>query len=134
MRDGRTRKLAGTVKASDFHEFRARYAASIVVIEGHDVGIQLPLDRERVVIGRGPGVDHAFGDAAMSRQHAAIEYARQGFRVQDLGSTNGVLVNGKSVQASDLRSGDRFQIGASTLQLVIEEREPAAEVFELSST
>jgi len=134
MRDGRTRKLAGTVKASDFHEFTARYAASLVVIAGQDIGVELPLDRERLVVGRGPGVDHAFADPAMSRQHAAIEYARQGFRVQDLGSTNGILVNGARVKASDLRRGDRFQVGASTLQLVIEEREPAAEVFELLST
>jgi len=134
MRDGRTRKLAGTVKASDFHEFTAHNVASLVVIAGQDVGLELALARERVLVGRGPGVDYAFADPAMSRQHAAIEYARQGFRVQDLGSTNGILVNGKRVKASDLRRGDRVQVGASTLQLVIEEREPAAEVFELSST
>ena len=133
MRDGQTRKLAGRDRQSGFEAFLAHYQAKLVVVSGGATGVELSLDRERLTVGRGPGVDLAFQDTAMSRQHAALEFTQDGFRIQDLGSTNGILLGGKSVQAGELRSGDRFEIGAHTFQLVIEEREEAPDVYEIST-
>ena len=76
-------------------------------------------------------MDAAFEDDLMSRQHAAIEFAARGFRVRDLGSTNGVLLNGLLVQCGDIKHGDRLEIGNQTLTLVIEEREVEPDVYEL---
>jgi pSer/pThr/pTyr-binding forkhead associated (FHA) protein len=85
-----------------------------------------------VTLGRGPGVDLAFDDPAMSRQHAAIDFAEGAFRVHDLGSTNGLRVNGSRVQVSDLVHGDRIEFGTQVFQLVIDEREDTPNTYELT--
>ncbi|ANM31996.1 hypothetical protein ABI59_00770 [Acidobacteria bacterium Mor1] len=104
----------------------------MVAVEGRSAGVEYPLDQGVVVVGRGPSVDVAFDDPEMSRQHVAVEYAEQGFRVRDLGSTNGVLVNGVRVQVGDLSDGDRFEIGHTVFQLVIEDAEIEPDVYELT--
>jgi pSer/pThr/pTyr-binding forkhead associated (FHA) protein len=78
-------------------------------------------------------VDIVLTDSAMSRQHAAIDYSDDGFRIQDLGSTNGLLLDEQPVQVGTLTHGSRFEIGGHVFQLVIEEREEAPEVYELPS-
>jgi pSer/pThr/pTyr-binding forkhead associated (FHA) protein len=133
MRDGRTREIAGPERVCGLKSFLSRYSARVVVVSGgDDAGVEFPIRKERVILGRGPGVDLAFKDSAMSRQHAALEYTSDGFRIQDLGSTNGVLVNRKPAQTAELRNGDHMQIGNRIFQLVIEEQESAPEIFELS--
>lgn len=134
MRDGRTRKLRQPAKNGGMREFLQSFQAKVVVVSGRSAGEEFVLDRERLTLGRGPGVDVAFDDPAMSRQHASIEYSgEEEFRIRDLGSTNGLRVNGKPVDAGDLKHGDVVEIGALGLQLVIEEREQTPEVYELSS-
>jgi len=85
-------------------------------------GTEYPLERVCTRVGRGPGVELSFADQAMSRQHAAFELGADGFRLRDLGSTNGCLVNGAKVDASDLKHADRIQIGEHEFQLVVAER------------
>ena len=99
MKDGRTRKL-------ELHEtgrkagFLATHSAAIVFAAGPLGGSELPLEKERVTLGRGAGVDVMLDDASVSHQHAALELAGAGFRIRDLGSTNGVRVNGSRVAGS----------------------------------
>jgi pSer/pThr/pTyr-binding forkhead associated (FHA) protein len=71
-------------------------------------------------------VDVAIADETMSRQHFAVEVAGGCFRLRDLGSTNGVLLNGKRVESADLKHGDRIKAGNQELQFLLEriEREP----------
>ena len=69
----------------------------------------------------------------MSRQHAAIEFSGEGFRLRDLGSTNGTTLNGQPVQSAELRHGDRFEIGGRSFMLAIEERELEPDAYELQS-
>ncbi len=121
MRDGSTRKLQAT-GASTPHEFLARNQVVLVTLSGPDAGTEFALERERTLIGRGPGVELSFADQAMSRQHAALELHADGFRLRDLGSTNGCLVNGARVAAADLKHADRIQIGEHEFQLVVSER------------
>ena len=118
-------------RRAGFEEFSDGYQAKVVVVSGGAVGEEFSLDQDRVTLGRGPGVDLMFNDPAMSRQHAVLTYTSDGFRLQDLGSTNGVLVNGKPVQAAEIDHGDRFEVGGHELQLVIVEREEAPETYEL---
>jgi pSer/pThr/pTyr-binding forkhead associated (FHA) protein len=73
----------------------------------------------------------AFANPLMSRQHVAIDFVENGFRISDLASTNGLLVNGKPVQACDIDHGDRFEIGGQKFQLVIEERDDEPDTYEL---
>ena len=122
MRDGRTRKLASRGSDTCFSEYLAGQQISIVIVEGGETGQEFALEQERTTLGRGPGVDLAFADSAMSREHAAIEFTSEGFRIRDLGSMNGVLVNGASLRVGDLKHGDHFQLGAHVFRLLIEER------------
>jgi pSer/pThr/pTyr-binding forkhead associated (FHA) protein len=133
MRDGRTRKTRGAAGKEGIREFLRSYQARLVVLSGPSAGQQFPLKSDQLTIGRGPGVDVAIRDSTMSRQHASIAFTQEGFRVQDLGSTNGVLLNGSLVQVGEIRNGDRIRIGAHEFQLVIEPVESAPNTYVLNS-
>ena len=91
---------------------------SIQVLAGFYEGLEVPVDRDWVVIGRGRGADIVIAEPTMSRSHAAIGFDGEMFFVQDLGSTNGTRVNGMRAQKSPLKSGDDVQLGK--LQLRVE--------------
>jgi len=126
MSDNATRKIAHPQAGAQSFE-----RASLVIVQGRNEGSEAELAGERVVVGRGPGVDVALEDPAMSRQHAAFERTAAGHRVCDLGSTNGVCVNGAPVQVADLKHGDRVQLGEHVLQYLVEERERAPRAFQV---
>ena len=68
------------------------------------------------VIGRSRDCDIVLDDAGVSRKHAEIRPSGDGWTVADLGSTNGVLVNGLSVGAPrELSPGDYIEIGSTQL-------------------
>jgi pSer/pThr/pTyr-binding forkhead associated (FHA) protein len=133
MRDGKTRKRVSAAGAPPLQDFLDHYVMRVMVVSGPGAGAEFTIDRERVIVGRGPGVDRAFDDPAMSRQHAAIEFCGTGFRLRDLGSTNGTRLNGTPVQSAELRHGDRFEIGDRRFALAIEEREHEPDAYELKS-
>jgi pSer/pThr/pTyr-binding forkhead associated (FHA) protein len=122
MRDGRTRKLAIGERDPGFTRFLAEFRASLVVVEGGIAGSEHEIDRPYISLGRGPGVDLAFQDPAMSKEHACLEWAGGALRLRDLGSMNGIRVNGAEIQVTDLKHGDRFQLGEHVFQLVLEQR------------
>jgi pSer/pThr/pTyr-binding forkhead associated (FHA) protein len=139
MDKNRTRQLktpSGTEKtlehrSESFESYLTRFEPKVVVLSGRAAGQEFPLDQDRLTLGRGPGVDVAFDDSAMSRHHAAIEYADERFRIVDLDSTNGVLVNGDPVISSSLGHGDRFQLGTLQFQIVIDQQEESPEAYVL---
>jgi serine phosphatase RsbU (regulator of sigma subunit) len=76
------------------------------------------LDRDQVRIGRSPENDVAIADPSVSRQHAAIERTRDGFTIQDLGSRNGVMVNGQRIEGPTvITERDEVQLGDVILKL-----------------
>ena len=133
MRDGQTRVAASRGK-EDAGSFLSRHRVTIVSVSGADAGSEHVLERDRVSLGRGPGVDLAFDDSAMSREHAVLEASAQGFRIRDLGSTNGTRVNGNPVQSAELKHRDRLEIGEHVFQYVLEEREPVPRTYVLPET
>lgn len=133
MRDGLTRNLRGSASGLSFSEHRQAFESLLVVLDGPEAGSRLVLRQPRTVIGRGSEADLRVADPSLSRQHAVVEYlSTGGFRVRDLGSTNGVTVAGHRVDAADLEPGDRFSLGEVAFQLLVEEREDEPEVYELS--
>ena len=67
-------------------------------------------------IGRSRACDVVLDDAGASRRHAEIRPHDEGWTLQDLGSTNGVLVNGRPVAPMQpLRPGDRIEIGSTEI-------------------
>ncbi len=131
MQDGRTRKLPRPASERERPQFFEFHRATLVVLEGGEIGSELPLEQEKIVVGRGPGADLAFGDGAMSCEHAALERIDEGYRVRDLASTNGVFVNGCETLARELEHGDRLQLGGYVFQYLVEEKEAPAPVFDL---
>jgi hypothetical protein len=71
--------------------------------------------QDDLLIGRGPGCDVALPDQTVSRRHARLVFRDGGWILQDLGSRNGVTVNGVRVGRCQLQPGDRVGLG---LQLV----------------
>ncbi len=82
-----------------------------MVLSGFYEGLELCLDRERLVIGRGRKADLALAEATISRAHAAIGFDGASFYVEDLGSTNGTMVNGARISRQALKSADEIQMG-----------------------
>ena len=89
--------------------------ASLLVKSGFYEGLEVPVDRDWVVIGRGRGADVVIAQPSISRAHAAVGYAEDGFFVQDLGSTNETLVNGAKTQKAALKNGDEIRMGKLTV-------------------
>jgi len=93
--------------------------ASVKVMLGFYQGLELPVNRDWVVIGRGRSADLAIAEPTISRAHAAIGYGEEGFFVQDLGSTNGTRVNGKRESQASLHDGDELQLGKLQLRVTL---------------
>jgi pSer/pThr/pTyr-binding forkhead associated (FHA) protein len=123
MRDGRTRRsFEASPGRTTFAEFAERVSASLVVLSGDLQGSDYAIEQSSLTLGRGPGVDLAFDDETLSRQHATLEFADGALRVRDMGSLNGVSVNGGPIECGELKHGDRLQLGDLVLQLILEER------------
>ena len=76
------------------------------------------LEKERTTVGRKPLNDIVLeGDATVSGEHAVF-LKLQHIYVEDLGSTNGVLLNGKKVNKRQLNHGDSVKIGRHELKFV----------------
>jgi pSer/pThr/pTyr-binding forkhead associated (FHA) protein len=93
------------------------YGSSLCVLRGFYEGLEVPLDRDWLVIGRGRGADVVLAEPTISRAHAAIGFEEDAFFVQDLGSTNGTLVNGTREERSTLKDGDEIQMGKLILRI-----------------
>ena len=106
--------------------FLAQNLVTVVVVEGPATGTEVVVDRGGMVIGRNAGADISLPDDALSGVHAAIELGLAGFRIRDLGSTNGTFVNGSQVQATDLKNGDRITLGEHTLQYQQQEKDDSS--------
>jgi ribosome-associated protein YbcJ (S4-like RNA binding protein) len=78
---------------------------------------EFPLNKERTTIGRKPHNDIQLDDPTVSGQHAAILMLQNAY-VEDLNSTNGVLLNGKQVTRRQLNHGDMIKIGRHELKFI----------------
>jgi predicted Zn finger-like uncharacterized protein len=99
---------------------------SLAVLQGQDSGRIIPIDKPRVVLGRGDS-DVVLNDAEVSRQHACIEVRGQRVVLKDLGSTNGVFVDEVKVAQAELENRAEFRVGGTRLMLILTEVRPEAE-------
>jgi len=88
---------------------------------GSGAGAQLfPLSGQRVTIGRLDENDLVFSqDVTVSRRHAVLERFNNGWRIRDLGSSNGTFVNGiKATTPMQVNPGDRVLIGSASFTML----------------
>jgi hypothetical protein len=89
-----------------------RPARALVTVAGR----RLPLPSRGATIGRSRDCDIVLDDVGISRKHAEIRPHADGWTVADLGSTNGVRLNGRTVRsAQSLQSGDHVELGSTEI-------------------
>jgi predicted component of type VI protein secretion system len=110
---------------SGFSKGKAALSATVlhrlIVTRGTDEGKQFRLDAVdggKLLMGRDPAAKVRLSDTEVSRRHAELTFGPEGFRLRDLGSANGSLVNGRAIQDVLLVSGDRIQLGQTQMVYV----------------
>ncbi|MDQ1707050.1 MAG: hypothetical protein QOJ88_261 [Pyrinomonadaceae bacterium] len=90
---------------------------ALVSLSGELLAVPIPLERAEVIIGRALEADVRLNDTRVSRLHARINSKSDpttntsSYRITDLGSTNGTLVNGEPITEVALNDGDKIVIG-----------------------
>jgi serine phosphatase RsbU (regulator of sigma subunit) len=102
-------------------------ARELVVKDLDGKTVTIPLDRDRITLGRSSANELCYpDDAGLSRQHVAIERKEGQWQVEDLGSKNGTLLNGQRVErATPFRPGDRISAGHLTIEFADSGQLPA---------
>ena len=88
---------------------------------------EIPLTKERTTIGRKPHNDIQIDNLAVSGEHAVIVTILNDSFLEDLGSTNGTVVNGGAIKKHFLQNNDVIELGKYKLKFV-GEAAPAAGV------
>lgn len=96
--------VRGTVQGSDK---RPEHSLPHLEINGKNY----PLNKEVVIVGRGSDADIVLDDSSVSRKHFEVRTTAGGIIVADLGSTNGILVEGQKVPAATLVDGNEILVG-----------------------
>ncbi len=109
--------LEAKVHPGDVDTSPAQRRASVRIESGFYQCLEWALDRPSTVIGRGRNADFVLHEATISRSHALMGYQAERLYVQDLGSTNGVLVNGVREDRALLSDGDELRMGRLVLRV-----------------
>jgi two-component system cell cycle response regulator len=87
--------------------------ALLTVLTGVNAGEVFTLNGDEIHLGRGKDADVHLDGVGISRKHARIIRIAGGRRIlEDLGASNGVLVNGRRIDRVELANGDRVQLGS----------------------
>ncbi|MGH6894519.1 MAG: FHA domain-containing protein, partial [Dongiaceae bacterium] len=96
---------------------------------------EIPLSKERTTIGRKAHNDIQIDNLAVSGEHAVIVTILNDSFMEDLGSTNGTLVNGNPVKKHFLQNNDVIELGKYKLKFIQEAgAQPAAAAADFEKT
>src|SRR5215472_6223822 len=95
---------------------------------------EINLTKERTTIGRKPHNDIQIDNLAVSGEHAVIVTILQDSFLEDLGSTNGTVVNGQSVKKHFLQNNDVIELGKYKLKYVNESPAGVAKAADFEKT
>lgn len=96
----------------------ANRVGRLVCTSGPFVGGEFKVLGNEVIIGRAPDSDVVIEHPSVSKQHARILREIEDVFIEDLGSSNGITVNGQERKRAALRSGDRIEIGGLEFRFV----------------
>jgi pSer/pThr/pTyr-binding forkhead associated (FHA) protein len=84
----------------------------LIVLAGSKEGLEIPLKKDKFLIGRAKECALRAGSEAISRRHCAIIRREKGWTVRDLGSRNGTYVNDEKITKEvPLGDGDQLRVG-----------------------
>jgi pSer/pThr/pTyr-binding forkhead associated (FHA) protein len=98
--------------------------ARLRIVSGPGKGKVFPIRENSVVLGRDEGCHVVVDDPSVSGRHAIVSYRGGEFRVSDLGSTNGSLLNGSPLTESVFQESDDLRLGKTVIRLEVDFREP----------
>jgi two-component system, NtrC family, sensor kinase len=87
----------------------------IIVVPPDGEQVRYELEERVITVGRTPANQIRITDGAASRKHCMIKLVGDCYTLVDLGSANGLFVNGDRVKEHDLIHGDRIKIGKTVL-------------------
>lgn len=106
-----------TQSGPEISHTQVRRAVAVLDINGET----MPLDPPGLTVGRGAEADLQVNDPGVSRRHVEFRVTSEAegprVSVHDLGSTNGILVNGKRVQNAAVADGAQIRIGNTSMTL-----------------
>jgi predicted component of type VI protein secretion system len=103
---------AGQASAAAAPPSARQSAGALLLVAGR----RLVLPASGAVLGRSRECDVVLDDSGISRRHAQIRPRGEGWTIADLGSTNGVRLNGRRVEGeASLRGGDRVELGSTEI-------------------
>jgi len=97
--------------------------AKLKVVAGTDTGQLTYLESPITLIGREEECHITLDDARVSNRHAMVYFASGEFRVRDLNSTNGSLLNGSPLSECVFTDGDDLRVGKTVLRLIVDFRD-----------
>jgi two-component system cell cycle response regulator len=94
-------------------------AAALVVIHGEELGRKYDLSDDETSIGRSSKADVQVDQDSVSRNHAKLVNDGTRLTIEDLGSTNGTIVNDEHIEGqAKLRNGDLIKIGRTIFKFI----------------
>jgi len=85
--------------------------AALIVVSGPNLGTRFNLSDSNQRIGRDSRCEIHLDDSETSRKHAELDCVDGSYRITDLKSSNGTLINDQLIESRELKDGDRIQIG-----------------------
>src|SRR5436305_12231009 len=92
-------------------------SANFIVKGPSGVEKSYPMRQLAVTIGRSDHCDIAVKDSSMSGRHAEIRKSDGEIKVRDLGSANGIYLNGERVEEAELFDGDVLRLGQTSVRV-----------------
>ena len=85
--------------------------ARLVMLSSPAPGAEFALSKDQMKFGRAEDLDAWVNHRSISREHAEVIRTNDGFRIVDLGSANGLRVNGEEAGEANLSAGDVVEMG-----------------------
>lgn len=108
--------------------------ASIIITDGKQQGLFLPLGTGTAVLGRDPSISLQIEDQLASRRHVQVRFddTRKGYVLTDMKSSNGTMINGRPVTGeTPLSENDEITIGSTKLLFTMATPEDGASAMEV---
>lgn len=99
---------------------RAKFRPALIVMSGERVGVRVSV-QGNFLVGRDPASALMLPDPGVSTQHALLEDRGGAWTIVDLGSTNGVAVNGEKTLEADLKHGDKLTFGTTIVRFEVQD-------------
>lgn len=93
--------------------------AKLTIVDGKDSGKNIEITKDEILAGRSLDNDFVISDISVSRKHFKIKKEGERFVISDMGSGNGIKVNGSKTTSTTLSDGDIISVGARQIKFEI---------------